>query len=93
VVCLLRRDLDPLDLEIVERAVQGVSDAIRTCTAPVGLESDKELELALRLDLAEMVCASGVGDVDALLEILIERMREEICRARSQSQTSSLVLE
>jgi len=44
-VCTLQRDLDSLDLEIVERAVQGVSDAIKAGATPADLESDEELEL------------------------------------------------
>jgi len=53
--CSLRRVLDPLDLEIMERAMQGVSDAISAGSAPAELDSDEELELALRRELAEMV--------------------------------------
>ena len=74
----LQRDLDPLDLEVVERAVQGVSDAIKAGPTPSDLESDEELELALRGELAEMVRASGVSDADALLDILIEGMSGKI---------------
>jgi len=74
----LQRDLDPLDLEIVERAVKGVSDAIKAGPTPPDLESDEELELALRGELAEMVRASGVSDADVLLDILIEGMNGKI---------------
>ena len=77
-VCTLQRDLDSLDLEIVERAVQGVSDAIKAGATPADLESDEELELALRDELAEMVRASGVSDADVLLDILIEGMSGKI---------------
>jgi hypothetical protein len=72
----LQRDLDPLDLEIVERAVQGVSDAIKAGPTPSDLESDEEL--ALRGELAEMVRASGVSDADVLLDILLEGMSGKI---------------
>jgi hypothetical protein len=74
----LQRDLDPLDLEIVERAVQGVSDAIKAGPTPSDLESDEELELALRGEVAEMVRASGVSDADVLLDILLEGMSGKI---------------
>jgi hypothetical protein len=72
--CALQRDLDPLDLEIVERALQCVSDLIKAGSTSADLESDEELELALRSELAEMVRVSGVRDADALLDILIEGM-------------------
>jgi len=35
--------------------MQGVSDAISAGSAPAELDSDEELELALRRELAEMV--------------------------------------
>jgi hypothetical protein len=72
-VYTLQDDLDPLDLEIVERAVQGVCEGVATGD----LESDEELERALRRELAETVRASGVTDAEALLDILFER-RDEI---------------
>ena len=77
------RDLDPLDLEIIERAVQGVSDVMESGPAPDDFESDAELEHALRRELAEMVRASGVGDADVLLDILIQGMREKIGTVRA----------
>jgi hypothetical protein len=70
--CTLQRDLDPLDLEIVERAVQGALDVINAGSDPVELENDEELELALRRELEEMVLANGASDADVLLEILFE---------------------
>jgi hypothetical protein len=75
----LRRELDPLDLEMIERAVEGISEVVETCRAQVDLESDKGLEVALRRELAEMVRASGVGDVEVLLDLLIDGMHAMIC--------------
>jgi hypothetical protein len=75
--CTLQRDLDPLDLEVVERAVQSAFDTIKVGSGPVELESDEELELALRRELAEMVRASGVSDADVLLDLLMEGMSEK----------------
>jgi hypothetical protein len=69
----LQSDLDPLDLEIVERAFQGVCEGISAGSAPLDLESDEELERALRRELAETVHAS---DAEALLDILFERRGE-----------------
>jgi hypothetical protein len=84
--CTLQRDLDPLDLEIVERTVQGAWDARKASCGPVELESDEELEIALRREIAEIVRASGVSDADVLLDMLSEKNGED----RPQSHASSL---
>jgi hypothetical protein len=73
--CTLQRDLDPLDLEIVERTVQVAWDAIKASCAPVELGSDEELEIVLRREIAEMIRASGVSDADVLLDMLSEKGR------------------
>jgi hypothetical protein len=76
--CMLQPDLDALDLELVERAVQGALDVIEVGTGPAELESDEDLELALRRELAEMVRASGVSNADVLLDIMMEGMGKRI---------------
>jgi hypothetical protein len=43
-----RRNLDPLDLELLERAFECAWLALRENNAFVDLESDEELEAALR---------------------------------------------
>jgi hypothetical protein len=86
----LQGDLDPLDLEIVERALQGVCEGITAGSAPLDLESDEELERALRRELAETVRASGVTDAEALLDILFER-RGEIDWRGSASQPAQFL--
>jgi len=69
-------DLDPLDLEIVERALQGILEG--AVSPPIDdLETDEELELALRRELAEMIRTSGGSDADVLLDILISRRDEQ----------------
>jgi len=57
-----RRDLDPLDLDIIERAFDGVSDATTDDTTSVEPESDEELETALRRELMEIAYSNGVSD-------------------------------
>ena len=44
----LARNLDPLDLEVVERAIQGLSETIETNRSSAELYSDEGLEIALR---------------------------------------------
>jgi hypothetical protein len=87
-VSTFRRDLGPLDLEIVERALNGVVDAVRT-EAPCDLESDEALEAALRRELVEMVRSSGVSDPEVLLDLLVadwsDRYTRETWRTRPPS--------
>ena len=66
----VKRDLDPLDLEIVERAFEAASAAIDT-EAVLDPDSDEELEAALRRELLEMIASTGVSDPVALLDSLL----------------------
>jgi hypothetical protein len=66
--------------------VQGAWDARKASCGPVELESDEELEIALRREIAEIVRASGVSDADVLLDMLSEKNGED----RPQSHASSL---
>jgi hypothetical protein len=68
----LTRDLDPLDLEVLERALASTPDVIKSGLEAAELESDEELERALRRELAEMIRASGESDPDALLDMLMK---------------------
>lgn len=53
-------------------------DAIKSPPALADLESDEELELVLRRELAEMVRSSGVSDADALLDLFIGGKTEKV---------------
>lgn len=64
------RDLDPLDLEVVERAFEAASDAINN-KAFLDPDSDEALEAAMRRELLEMIGSTGVSDAEALLDILL----------------------
>jgi hypothetical protein len=74
----LTRDLDPLDLEVLERALASTPDVIKSGLEAAELESDEELELALRRELAEMIRASGESDPDALLDMLMEGTSQNV---------------
>lgn len=67
--------LDPLDLEIVERALEGVSEAVRN-ESLAERESDEGLRAALRRELIQLVRSSGISDPDALRDILVVNMTE-----------------
>ena len=53
-------------------------DAIKTNSGLAELESDEELEAALRRELAEIARANGVNDPDVLLDILIDGTSENV---------------
>jgi hypothetical protein len=58
-------------LELVERGLECVFDAIETGSAPDEFETDEELEIALRRELADLVRSSDISDVDAFLALLL----------------------
>ena len=77
--------LDPLDMEVLET----VLDAI--LATPGGhLDSDEELEAALRLELIDIARGSGVSDPVVLKDILLATMpgiqREEQHESASEAE-------
>jgi hypothetical protein len=66
-----RRDLDPLDLEIVERAFESAWSTLKENDALVDNCSDEELEAALRRELIEIARFNGVTDPEILRDILV----------------------
>ena len=67
----LRRDIDPLDLELLERAFESARAALRENNAFVDLEADEELEAALRRELIEIARFIGVSDAETMRDILL----------------------
>ena len=65
-----RRDLDPLDLELLERALEGTLVAVKESDGLVDLDSDEALEATLRRELIEIAHCNGVTDPDTLRDIL-----------------------
>ena len=72
------RELDPLDREIVERALQAWFAARERGTFG-DLHSDEELEAALRYELIEIARSIGVSEAETLLDVLLDS-RSEIPR-------------
>jgi hypothetical protein len=67
-----RRDLDPLDLELVERALESTWMAVKgKQVLNSQLDSDEELEANLRWELIEIALANGVSDAEMLRDILL----------------------
>jgi hypothetical protein len=69
-----RNELDPLDNEILERALDATRYAIKTTGQHFDAESDEELEAALRRELIEIARLNGVRDSETLKDILLASM-------------------
>jgi hypothetical protein len=66
-----RRELDPLDLELVERAFEGAWLAVKENNLLAAeLDSDEELEATLRRELIEIALSNGVRDAETLRDAL-----------------------
>ena len=68
-----RRDLDPLDLELLERAWV----AVKENEALVDLDSDEALEATLLRELIEIVCSNGVSDAEALRDVVLAALLDQ----------------
>ena len=66
-----RNELDPLDNEILERALDATWDAIKSTGQSFDAESDEELESALRRELIEIARLNGVSDPETLKDLLL----------------------
>ena len=66
-----RRELDPLDLELVERAFEGSWLTVKENNLAAELESDEELEATLRRELIEIALSNGVRDAETLRHALL----------------------
>jgi hypothetical protein len=69
----LRPNLDPLDLEISER---GAWIAGKESDGIVELDSDEELEAALRRELIEIARSVGVSDAETLRDVLLAALSD-----------------
>ena len=67
-VFTLPRELDPLDREIIEKALQAWF-----ATRPFG-DSDEALEAELRYELVEIARSIGVSEVETLLDVLLSEI-------------------
>jgi hypothetical protein len=73
----LRRYLDPLDLELVERAFESARAAVKgNHGLSSELNTDEELEASLRQELIEIALVNGVRDAETLRDILLATRSE-----------------
>jgi hypothetical protein len=70
----LRHELDPLDLEILERAFDATLAAIKRTDRPAEFDSDKGLEAILRRELIEMAYCNGVSDPETLRDMVLSKL-------------------
>ena len=69
----LPRRLDPLDKEILERALEGAFLVLKDRAAK-GLNNDDALEAVLRRELNQIARLNGFGDVDTLRDVLLDKL-------------------
>jgi hypothetical protein len=70
----LRQELDPLDLEILERAFDAAWAVLKENVRPDDLDSDEGLEAVLRQDLIEIARFNGANDPETLRDILLSSL-------------------
>jgi hypothetical protein len=68
---------DPLDQEILERALGAAEAAVRDVKPPIEFDSDEELERALRRELIEIACTNGVSDAESLRDLVLAKLLGE----------------
>jgi len=69
-----RYELDPLDLEILERAFDATWAAVKGTDRPVEFDSDEDLEAILRRELIEIAYFNGVSDPETLRDMVLSRL-------------------
>ena len=71
-----RHELDPLDVEILQRAFEATWAAVNASGQSFDFESDEALEAALRRELSEIArFFNGVSDPETLRDILLASCR------------------
>ena len=71
----LRKQFDPLDREIMERAFDSTWSAVKDSDFRVDFDNDEGLETILRRELIEIARFNGVSDPEALRDILLSRLQ------------------
>ena len=70
----LRHELDPLDLEILERAFDATCAAVKENDVLLDFDSDEGLGAILRRELIEIACFRGVSDPETMRDVLLARL-------------------
>jgi len=69
----LRRDLDPLDNEFLERALESAGSAVKQNSSHIDLESDQQLESELRRELFEIARSYSASAETLRREVLLAK--------------------
>jgi hypothetical protein len=69
----LRCDLDPLDKEFVERALESAGSAVKQNSSNIDLDSDEQLEAELRRELIEIAHSYGASGAEILRDVLLAK--------------------
>ena len=69
-----RHELDPLDLEILERAFDATWAAVKGNDRHVEFESDEGLEPSLRRELIEIAYFNEVSDPETLRDMVLSKL-------------------
>jgi hypothetical protein len=65
---------DPLDLEILERALDAAQVAVRGTETLAEFDTDEELEIALRRELIEIACCNGISDAETMRDLVLAKL-------------------
>jgi len=68
---IFKFDLDPLDRELMERALDSICAAMKGSEMISDYESDEELEAALRCELIGIVRENAVGDAETMRDVVL----------------------
>jgi hypothetical protein len=64
--------LDPLDREIIERALEAIRAAVNSGCPHDALETDDALEHALRRELIDIAHSAGINNAETLCELAFQ---------------------
>jgi hypothetical protein len=70
-----KKELDPLDREILERAFDVTWESIKQSHLHFDADSDEKLEAEVRRELVEIARINGVSDPETLKDILLASMQ------------------
>jgi hypothetical protein len=68
---------DPLDREILERAFDATWAAVKHNDPLSEFDSDEGLEAALRRELIQIACSSGVSDPETLRDLVLTVLSDD----------------
>jgi hypothetical protein len=72
-----RRDLNSLELEILEKFFENTLVTVKEDNALIDLVSDEELEAALRRELIDIATANNVSDAETLRDVLLAAISDQ----------------